>query len=142
MVFSVIGNRVAARIWLAAMVVLAVAVQILVWGAPKLHGNGGSVLPQLRHLFGIGYALILLGAVLAYCASFRLRSAAIWVLVTGAFVDVAFWVAHLAGLRFPTGAAAALTAAASTVVLAGGVLLGRFQPAQRRRRRPLRRQIA
>lgn len=131
-------HRLAARTWLAAMVVVAVSVQGLVWGAPRLHGNGGSALPQLRHLFGIGYALILLGAVLAYCALFRLPGAAVWVLVTGACVDVAFWAAHLAGLRFPTGAAAALTAGAATVILAAGVLLGRFQPAQTRRWRPFK----
>ncbi|HUC37344.1 MAG TPA: hypothetical protein VMR97_09495 [Acidimicrobiales bacterium] len=117
------------------MVLLAVAVQVLVWGAPKTHGSGGAALPQLRHLFGIGYALILLAAEMAFCASQRLAGGAAWVLVTCACVDAAFWLAHLGGLHFPTGAAAALTAGAGSVVLAAGVLVGRFQPAQPRRRR-------
>lgn len=113
--------------WLWAMVVVAVAVQVLVWGAPRSHGAGGALLPGLRHLFGLGYALILLAAELSYCSVFRLRNAAVWVLVAGACVDLAFWGARLGGLTFATGAAAALTAGAGAVALAAVVVGGRFQ---------------
>ena len=129
------GHRAVARLWLCAMVAVAVAVQVLVWGAPKPHSNGGAVLPQLRHLFSTGYAVILLAAELAFCAVYRLAPAAVWVVVTGACVDAAFWFAHLGGLHFPNGAAAALTPGAAAVVLAVGVLVGQFQPSSSPHRR-------
>jgi len=121
------AQRVLSRMWLWAMLLVAVAVQGIVWGAPKSHGTGGAPLPHLRHFFGVGYALILLGAELAFCVAYRLPMAAVWVLVAGACVDLAFWGAHLGGLAFPTGDSAALTAGAGAVVLAAGVLAGRFR---------------
>jgi len=127
-------NRIVERLWLAAMLVVALGVQVLVWGAPKPHGSGGALVPQLRHLFSTGYAIILMAAELAFCAAYRLQRAAVWVVVTGACVDLAFWGAHLSGLHFPIGAAAALTPGAAVVVLTAGVLAGQFEPAQSRRR--------
>lgn len=126
-------SRLAAWIWLGAMIAVALAVQVLVWGVPKLHSPGGALLPQLRHLCSTGYAIVLMAAELAFCAAFRLAAAAAAVVVTGAGVDLAFWAAHLGGLHFPLGAAAALTSGAPVVVLGAGFLTGQFRPLQHTR---------
>lgn len=114
-----------AAVW--AMVLLGVWVQVFVWGAPKPHGNGGALLPQFRHIFGLGYAAVLLALELLLCAACRNWRVSGWVIVVAACVDLAFWAAHLAGRNFPVGAAASLTAAAGAVLLAAAMLNGRVQ---------------
>lgn len=109
-----------------AMMVLAAAVQLLVWGRAPTSGSGGAMLPGLRPTFGIAYGAVLLGLELAFCAYHGLRHGAAVVLVSAAAVDVLFWMARLGGLHFPTGAAAALTAGFGAVALGAGVLSGRL----------------
>lgn len=116
------------HLWLASMMGLAVAVQVLVWGIPKIHADGGAVLPGLRGWFGVAYAVILFALELLFGVAYRIPRAAAWVVIAGATVDVVFWIAHLAGRDFPTGAAASLTAAFGAVALGAGVLVGRLRP--------------
>lgn len=111
-----------------ALIGLAVFVQVFVWGTAPAQGGGGSLLPQLRWLCGVGYAAVLMAAELALCAWFRLAQAATAVVVTGAAVAVVFWAFHAAGVHFATGAAAALTSAFAAVVLGAGLLTGWFRP--------------
>jgi hypothetical protein len=105
---------------------LAVVVQAAVWGSAPASGSGGSLLPGLRAEFGIAYGVILLAAEVGVCLLYRVRNGVATVLVSAAAVDVVFWLAHLVGTHFRTGAAAALTAAFGALVLAAGLLSGRL----------------
>lgn len=115
-----------------AVTVLAVLVQILVWGSAPTSGTGGSALPGLRPGFGTSYAIALLLVELGYCLYFGLKNTAVAVLVAAAVVDVVFWSAYLAGLRFAIGAAAAMTAAFGAVALGVGVWWPRPGPGRSR----------
>src|SRR5579863_4705123 len=76
------------------VLVVALAVQVFVWGRAPASSNGGSLLPGLRSVFGTAYAAILLGVELAMCLAARRSDSAVWVLVAAAAVDVVFWSAH------------------------------------------------
>lgn len=104
-----------------AVLVFAVAVQVLVWGTAPSNGSGGALLPGLRGAFGTPYGAALVAAEVAFCLWFRLTRAAVSVLVTAAIVDIVFWAAHLAGARFAVGAAASMTAAFGVVALAASL---------------------
>lgn len=99
---------------------LAVAVQVLVWGAPSSR-SGGALLARLRPDFGTAYAVVMLLVELGMCLVSGFAQVAVWVLGTGAVLDLVFWVAHAAGLRFAVGAAAAMTAAFGSVGLNAGL---------------------
>lgn len=103
------------------VLVVALAVQVFVWGRAPAHSSGGALLPGLRGTFGTAYAGILLAVELALCSLARRRDAAVWVLVVAAMVDVVFWVAHAAGARFALPGAASMTGAFGAVALAGSL---------------------
>jgi hypothetical protein len=103
------------------VLVLAVCVQVFVWGRASASSDGGALLPGLRSTFGTAYAAILLGVELAICLAARRRESAVWVLVAAAAVDVVFWSAHGAGVRFALPGAAAMTAAFGAVAMAGSL---------------------
>lgn len=116
----------AGRRTVVALMLLAVSVQLLVWGRAPATGDGGAMLPGLRPVFGVAYAAVLLALELAFCAYHGLRDGVVVVLLSAAGVDIVFWSARLGGLDFPTGAAAALTAGFGAVALGAGVLTGRI----------------
>ena|GEM_PF-5449871 len=112
-------------LWLTTMVLVALAVQVLVWGTAAPRG-GGSLLPFLRPMAGVGYAAGMLAAAVLYCLVYHLARGVAWVLTAAATVDLVVWCGRLAGAGPPVGAAASLTAAAGIVALAAGVLSGRL----------------
>ena len=103
------------------VLVLALAVQVFVWGRAPASSAGGALLPGLRSVFGTAYAAILLGIELAICLAARRSDGAVWVLVSAAAVDVVFWSAHAGGVRFALPGAAAMTAAFGAVAMAGSL---------------------
>lgn len=115
-----------------AILVLALAVQVFVWGRAPVSGTGGSLLPGLRWAFGTPYAAALLALELGFCLWLRRRAAAEVVVVTAAVADLVFWIAHLAGARFALAGAASMTAAFGAVALAAA-LWWRRPPASRLR---------
>jgi hypothetical protein len=104
-----------------AMLVLAVAVQVLVWGRAPAHSSSGALLPGLRSVFGTVYAAVLIALELVLCLLARRRGAATAVLVAAAAVDAVFWVAYAAGARFAIPGAASMTAAFGAVGMAAGL---------------------
>jgi hypothetical protein len=116
------------RAALLGLLLLALCVQVLVWGTAPSSGRGGALLPGLRPAFGVAYAGALVAVELLLCLWFRMADAAVGVLVTGAAVDLVFWSAHLAGARFALGGAASLTAASGMVALTAWVSWRRPAP--------------
>jgi|GEM_PF-2914664 len=115
-----------------ALLVVAVAVQVLVWGRSPVSGGGGALLPALRPVAGVPYAVVVVVLELLLCAWLGLRQGAVLVLVTAAAVDVGFWAFRLGGLHVPSGAAASITAAFGALALAAGLLSGRLGSTNRR----------
>lgn len=111
-------RRGAGRATLAALLVVAVAVQGFVWGSAPATGDGGALLPGLRSAFGLPYAVALVAVEVGYCLWFRLADGAVVLLVAAALVDLMFWAGHLAGARFALDGAASMTGAFGVVVLA------------------------
>lgn len=124
-----VGRRAGSGAAVVGLMAFSVSTQVFVWGAAPSSGSAGALLPGLRPDFGTVYAAVLLVVELALCLLWRLGEVAVWVLGAGALVDLVFWVAHLAGLHFPVGAAASMTAAFGSVALGAGIW--------RRPRRPL-----
>jgi hypothetical protein len=114
-------RRTLARTVALGLMTLALAVQVFVWGTAPRSGSGGALVPGLRAELGTPYAVVLLAIEVGLCLYFGLRDVAVMVLTAGALVDVVFWAAHLDGLRFAFGGAAAMTAAFGSVALGAGV---------------------
>jgi hypothetical protein len=113
-----------------AMVVLAVVVQIGVWGATKLHSNGAllqSWQPYFGWPYGMGFAL----AQVALCRWLAIDRGLVWLTRTWAITGAALvllWLISGRPDRLTIESGVALTAGLGALVLAAGLYEGHLVP--------------
>jgi hypothetical protein len=115
-----------ARWIVLGMVVLAVVVQIGVWGATKLRSNG-ALLQSWQPYFGWPYGLAFAAAQVGFCRWLGVRRGITWLLRTWAITGAALvllWFATGRPERLTVDSGVALTAGLGALVLAAGLYEG------------------
>jgi hypothetical protein len=119
-------SRALARLVVLGMVVLAIVVQIGVWGATKLRSNGAllqSWQPYFGWPYGVGFALAQVGL----CLWLAIDRGIVWLVRTWVIVGlalVALWLITGRPDRLGLDSGVALTAGLSALVLAAGLYEG------------------
>jgi len=115
------------------MAVLAVFVQLAVWGATKVRADG-ALLESWQPYFGWRYGLAFAAAQLALCRWLAIDRGIVWLVrtwaVAGALLLVAWWLGGRSGpLSFD--ASVALVSGLGALVLAVALYDGRLVPGRR-----------
>jgi hypothetical protein len=122
------------------MVVLAIVVQIGVWGATKVYTDGGSLLESWRPYFGWQYGLAFAAVQTGVCWWLAIERGIVWLVrawaITGGALLV-LWVVSGQSGRLTFGACVALTAGMGALMLAAGLYSGDLVPGTRGRRDPM-----
>lgn len=115
------------RLVVVGMAVLAAFVQIAVWGATKLRGDG-ALLESWQPYFGWAFGVVFGAAQLLACRALRLDRAARWLVpawLSTVPLDLLGWAA---GRPPSLDAAVALAAGLGALVLAAALLDNRLAP--------------
>ncbi len=119
-----------ARYIVLGMAVLAIVVQIGVWGATKLHTDG-ALLESWRPYFGWPYGLLFAAVQAGLCWRLAIDRGIVWLVrtwgITGAALLVLWFItgkSELSELTVDSGVA--LTAGMGALVLAAGLLEGQL----------------
>jgi hypothetical protein len=123
-------SRALARLVVLGMVVLAIVVQIGVWGATKLRSNG-ALLQSWQPYFGWPYGIAFAVAQVGVCWWLAIDRGVVWLARTWAFTGLALvllWLATGRPDRLTVDSGVALTAGLSALVLAAGLYEGRLTP--------------
>jgi hypothetical protein len=119
-----------AHLLVASMAVLAVFVQLAVWGATKIRADG-ALLQSWQPYFGWVYGLAFAAVQLAICWWLKIKRGAVWLLRTwligGGLAVVATWIGGRGLDAIDSGVA--LIAGLSALVLAAALYDGRLIPA-------------
>ena len=129
------------------MVVLAIVVQIAVWGATKLRADDGALLESWRPYFGWPYGLLLAAAQAGLCWRLAIDRGIVWLVrtwgITGGALLVLWIITGKSG-SLTVDSGVALTAGMGALILAAGLHEGHLVPGTARRvdgetrpRRPL-----
>jgi hypothetical protein len=123
-------SRALARLVVFGMVVLAIVVQIGVWGATKLRSNGAllqSWQPYFGWPYGLAFALVQIGV----CLWLSIDRGIVWLVRTWVIVGsclVVLWLITGRPDRLTLDSGVALTAGLSALVLAAGLYEGQLTP--------------
>ena len=113
-----------ARLAVLALAVLAIVVQIGVWGATKIQADGGALLESWRPYFGLPYGVALAAAEAALCWWVPIRRGIVWLLRTWVIAGGAMLLLSIvAGTssRLTADSGVALVAGLGALVLAAGM---------------------
>lgn len=125
-----------ARWVVLGMVVLAIVVQIGVWGATKLNTDGGALLESWRPYFGWPYGVLFAAAQAGLCWWWAIDRGMVWLVrtwgVTGGALLV-LWLITGQTERLTANSGIALTAGMGALILAAGLYEGDLVPGTRRR---------
>ena len=120
-----------ARWIVLGMVVLAVVVQIGVWGATKLNADDGALLQSWRPYFGWPYGVLFAACQAGLCWRLGIRRGITWLArtwgITGAALLV-LWVVTGRPEMVTIDSGVALTAGMGALVLAAGIYEGHLVP--------------
>jgi hypothetical protein len=120
-----------ARFVVVSMAVLAVFVQLAVWGATKIRADG-ALLESWQPYFGWPYGVGFAGGQLLVCRWLRIDRGAVWLLRTwaigGALAVVAVWIGGRGWDAVDSGVA--LISGLSALVLAAALYDGKLAPAR------------
>jgi hypothetical protein len=120
------------------MVVLAIVVQIGVWGATKVYTDGGSLLESWRPYFGWPYGLAFAAVQAALCRWLAIERGIVWLVRTWAVTGGALlvlWVISGQSGRLTFGSGVALSAGMGALILAAGLYNGDLVPGMPVRKR-------
>jgi hypothetical protein len=123
-------SRALARLVVLGMVVLAIVVQIGVWGATKLRSNG-ALLQSWQPYFGWPYGVAFALAQVAVCWWLAIDRGVVWLARTWVLVGlglVLLWLVTGRPDRLTVDSGVALTAGLSALVLGAGLYEGRLTP--------------
>jgi hypothetical protein len=112
------------------MVLLAIVVQIGVWGATKIHTDG-ALLQELQPYFGWPYGLVFAAAQVAFCRWLAVDRGITWLVRTWAITGgalIALWLITGRSERLSVDSGVALTAGLGALVLAAGLYEGHLAP--------------
>jgi hypothetical protein len=116
-----------ARCIVLGTVVLAIVVQIGVWGATKVYTDDGSLLESWRPYFGWPYGLSFGAVQAALCRWLAIERGIVWLVrtwgITGGALLV-LWVISGQSGRLTFGGGVALTAGLGALMLAAGLYSG------------------
>ena len=122
-----------ARCIVIGMAVLAIVVQIGVWGATKLHADDGALLESWRPYFGWPYGLLFAAVQAALCWRLAVDRGIVWLArtwgITGGALLVLWLITGTEQLTVDSGVA--LTAGMGALILAAGLLEGHLVPERR-----------
>jgi hypothetical protein len=110
-----------------AMAVLAIVVQIGVWGATKIQADGGALLQSWRPYFGWPYGLAFATVQIALCRWIPIRRGIVWLLRTWAITGGALLLLSIVtrtSSRLTLDNGVALVAGMGALVLAAGLYEG------------------
>jgi hypothetical protein len=118
------------------LVLLAIVVQIGVWGATKLHGDDGALLESWRPYFGWPYGLLFAALQAGLCWWLAIDRGIVWLFrtwgVTGAALLVLWMISGTSGV-LTVDSGFALTAGMGALILAAGLHEGHLVPGTARR---------
>lgn len=118
------------------MVVLAIVVQIGVWGATKQHTDDGALLESWRPYFGWPYGLLFAAVQAGLCWRLAIDRGIVWLVrtwgITGGALLV-LWMITGKSERLTIDSGVALTAGMGALMLAAGLLEGHLVPGTLRR---------
>ena len=113
------------------MAVLAIVVQIGVWGATKLHADDGALLESWRPYFGWPYGLLFAAVQAGVCWRLAIDRGIVWLLrtwgITGGTLLV-LWIITGKSERLTVDSGVALTAGMGALILAAGLYNGDLGP--------------
>lgn len=125
-----------ARCIVLGMVVLAIVVQIGVWGATKLRADDGALLESWRPYFGWPYGLLFAAVQAGLCWRLAIERGIVWLVrtwgITGGALLV-LWMIAGKSERLTLDSGVALTAGMGALVLAAGLYEGHLVPRTLRR---------
>jgi hypothetical protein len=118
------------------MVVLAVVVQIGVWGATRMNTDNGALLESWRPYFGWPYGLLFAAVQAGLCWRLAIDRGIVWLVrtwgITGGALLV-LWMVTGRSERLTVDSGFALTAGMGAVMLAAGLYEGHLVPGAPRR---------
>jgi hypothetical protein len=124
-----------ARPIVIGMVVLAIVVQIGVWGATKVHVDDGSLLESWRPYFGWPYGLLFAAFQAGVCRWLTIDRGLVWLARTWGITAgalVVLWLTSGRPERLTLDSGVALTAGMGALMLAAGLFNGDLVPGKLR----------